>query len=199
MDLEPCASVEVAPLVQCCKQRLGLVVDDADVEALIDQARHRAGVDPSLCHSVLQRSSALPPVQRGVSVGVFCQHLATCSTSANNLQGVALTPFFPPSSPWSSSHDHPLQSYSFERSTPCARYPRAYAGCTPIEIVTRFKDPALFPWHRLPEASCGRRFEELCQLAEESHHVAIEVVELLTDPTFDRPRPCAGSPAAGKA
>merc|ERR1712048_216734 len=91
-----------------------------------------------------------------VPVGTLCHQLATWSTSASNLQGRALVPVKP----------GPLHELGAESEG--QRPPSAYIGKTPIEIVVRFKDPATFPWHKLPEAVCGRPFEELWWLARHS-------------------------------
>merc|ERR1711924_516116 len=65
--------------------------------------------------------------------------------------------------------------------------PSQYIGKTPVQIVARFKDQAIFPWYRLPESLRERRFEELWQLAHRVRHkAALEAVRLLTDESFDR-------------
>jgi hypothetical protein len=63
-----------------------------------------------------------------------------------------------------------------------------YAGKTAVEIVVLFKDPATFPWHRLSETVCGRKFEELWLLSTvHGNPLATEAVQLLSAPEFDQP------------
>ncbi|CAJ1335754.1 unnamed protein product [Effrenium voratum] len=60
--------------------------------------------------------------------------------------------------------------------------PQQFIGKTPEQIVERFKDPATFPWYRVPEALRRRRFEELWQLAHRcGYKSALQAVQTITD------------------
>jgi len=109
-----------------------------------------------------------------VSVSDLCYQLALQSTSASKLSPCALVPEATGS----------LQQFNSDKSS---QPPHGYWGKTPIEIIVQFKDPGTFPWHRLPEAICGRKFDELWRLAKQlKHQLAEDAIQLLTDSAYNR-------------
>lgn len=150
-------------------RRLGIGVGEADAAALLKMLFDRGNLCP--VHSTVEH----------IELGTLCHQLAIFSTSASKLNRHALLP--EPLRPLQPFHD--VRGWAGPNAPPAA-----YAGKTPIEIIVRFKDPATFPWHRLPEAACGRRFEELWRLARQTQQrIAEETVQLLTDPMYDRVKP----------
>jgi len=141
------------------------------------------------CHIVIDEADAITfmrtvrsgPSYPGIHVegpaiclSDLCYQLALKSTSASKLSPCALVPETTGS----------LQQFNSDKSS---QPPQGYRGKTPIEIVVQFKDPAAFPWHRLPEEICGRKFDELWRLAKHSkHQVAEDAIQLLTDPAYNR-------------
>eukprot|EP00929_Paragymnodinium_shiwhaense_P057115 TRINITY_DN28583_c0_g1_i1.p1 TRINITY_DN28583_c0_g1~~TRINITY_DN28583_c0_g1_i1.p1 ORF type:complete len:198 (-),score=22.42 TRINITY_DN28583_c0_g1_i1:132-725(-) len=68
--------------------------------------------------------------------------------------------------------------------------PHKYIGMTPKQIVSRFKNSAIFPWYRVAKPLHDRRFEELYQMARISKNKrAVEAVQLLTNEMYDKGQP----------
>lgn len=163
-------------------RRLQLNLCEADAEVLLQElsAHGGGGAQPSTqgMQAVFGEEGRTPgSVDTGVPVFTFCHQLAIWSTSAAKLHGLTAADGL--QTQWAQSGN--LGNVAISKPPP------AYLGKTPIEIVVKFKDPSAFPWHKLPEAVCGRPFGELWHLAKQSrHHAAGEAVRLLTDPALDR-------------
>ena len=72
--------------------------------------------------------------------------------------------------------------------------PVLYIGKTPVEIVSKFKDEANFPWYMIPMRLRNQRFEQLWQLAHKiGRRDALGAVRVLTDPVHDRRQQQASS------
>ena len=137
--------------------RLRLVLEEADAAAFLREVSAgggggcRPGPSPAGGEG---GAGAGADAGAGAAVSVICHRLVTLSTSAASVQRCALLPErqdprqTPPGGPGAGEGAQPAP-------------PPAYVGLTPIEIVVRFKDAAAFPWGRLPDAVCGRPFEEL--------------------------------------
>ncbi|CAE8721294.1 unnamed protein product, partial [Polarella glacialis] len=173
--------------------KVGLLVGEQDAASLLQDLGRQSGSAPSValgpCRAEQAQGTGAMPVS------ILCQQLATWSTSAKRLQGWVLAPqaqrLSSTKKPGQMESLHQGQRVEAGQLGGCRQPspPPAFVGKTPLEIVVLFKDPSTFPWHRLPEATCGRRFEELWQLAQQSGRsggVADEAVRLLTDPSFDR-------------
>eukprot|EP00747_Dinoflagellata_sp_TGD_P218165 gnl/TRDRNA2_/TRDRNA2_90456_c0_seq1.p1 gnl/TRDRNA2_/TRDRNA2_90456_c0~~gnl/TRDRNA2_/TRDRNA2_90456_c0_seq1.p1 ORF type:complete len:391 (+),score=39.43 gnl/TRDRNA2_/TRDRNA2_90456_c0_seq1:62-1174(+) len=198
----PVQSITASELASCCASNLRLRLAKADAHALVTTARERGTCNPPrpVERSTYGSPSRLPvapprPVVReadpSVLVGTLCHQLAIWSTSAPKLHAQTLLPDGPGAlGVLARGLDLPpgdTAALSGRSGGGPHAPPVAYLGKTPIEIVVQFKDPARFPWRRLPEEACGRRFEELWRAAHESgHRLAVEAVRLLTDPGLDR-------------
>jgi len=183
LGLNEASALGSVQLLKVCEQ-LQLVVTRTDVEELHKELLARGG--PASRGFEPHTEVGAPTLM----LGPMCQLLAVWSTSAAKLHGGY------PSSASSVSVDRDSSTQTppptlgpLKRRRSSRHPPAAYVGKTPVEIIVRFKDPAFFPWHRLPETASGRRFEELwCLSVDTGHEVATEVVELLTDRQFDRAR-----------
>ncbi|CAE8654572.1 unnamed protein product, partial [Polarella glacialis] len=173
--------------------KVGLLVGEQDAASLLQDLGRQSGSAPSValgpCRAEQAQGTGAMPVS------ILCQQFATWSTSAKRLQGWVLAPqaqrLSSTKKPGQMESLHQGQRVEAGQLGGCRQPspPPAFVGKTPLEIVVLFKDPSTFPWHRLPEATCSRRFEELWQLAQQSGRsggVADEAVRLLTDPSFDR-------------
>lgn len=178
LGLSAVDTVCAASFVDVCRQ-LHLLINEVDARAFIRGICEKGGggcIPTSAGVLALASGGSSQIADAMLPISLLCHQLAIWSISAAKLSSCALAP----------EKVGPLQELGSEDGGPVP--PRAYVGRTPVEIIVLFKDPATFPWYRLPEVVCGRRFEELWQLANvERHHVAEEAVRLLTDPAFDRP------------
>jgi len=198
-----------ARLAALCQERLGLTdVDQADAEALIRDMRLRAGggvdaisYDFGFVNDAI--GGVAPPREFEFAVGAMCHQFASWTTTAPKLANWTLMPERPGScrdsgaAASSPSDAHLARAVCTDLGgppwlpVPLSSPPAVFVGKTPVEIIVRYKDPATFPWHRLPESASGRRFEELWRLASgppPRHRAAEDAVRLLVDPALDRVR-----------
>lgn len=187
LGIEEAAELQPADLCELCRS-LHVIISEEEarsfqVELLLLGGQLAEGINETM----REENGAC---QRSLLVGPMCNVLAIWGISATKLHSKSLL-----STARSHAEEHlflgtrrTLPSTLAPHSCIAERDPpAAYVGKTPIEIVVRYKDPATFPWHKLPEAACGQRFEELYRLSV--HHrlqPAIDAVHLLTAEEYDR-------------
>eukprot|EP00927_Polykrikos_kofoidii_P014571 TRINITY_DN16409_c0_g1_i1.p1 TRINITY_DN16409_c0_g1~~TRINITY_DN16409_c0_g1_i1.p1 ORF type:complete len:426 (+),score=78.92 TRINITY_DN16409_c0_g1_i1:76-1278(+) len=159
LGLGMAASVGPADLVAACS-KLHLVIDEGDASILIRDFLQHVGDDGTAA-----ATGTIP-------IHALCHQLASRSMSAPKMRR------------WTLARERPDHFSSLLGLHGNQHPPVAYVGKTPVDIIVQFKDPATFPWHRLPEAVYGMRFEELWRLSRQDtcHQTAEEAVRLLTDP-----------------